>query len=140
MFRFLLILFICIGCTKSTDVNDVETFQKKWEKLGITNYEFTLRVICFCTLETVGPHTIVVKNNEIITVNGAPYDSTKHYSVKTIKQLFDFIQESLAKKPASKTLEFDTEYYFPSNVAFDFSTMIADEEMGYRITYFKQLY
>lgn len=139
MMKWLLISLILLGCTKTTELNEVDDYFKKWSKLGITDYEFTLRVNCFCTLETVGPHKIVVKKNSIITVNGKPYDPNIHFSVKTIEQLFTYIQKTLAEKPVQKTLAFDAQFFFPTNIYFDMSEMIADEEMGYIVTDFKPL-
>lgn len=58
-----MVAFISIVCRlyKNTDLNEVDENYKRWTKLGITDYEFTLRVNCFCTVETVGPHKVVVK-------------------------------------------------------------------------------
>lgn len=139
MMKWLLISLMLLGCTKTTELNEVDDYFKKWNKLGITDYEFTLRVNCFCTSETVGPHKILVKKNSILTVNGKPYDPNIHFSVKTIEQLFTYIQKTLAEKPVQKTLAFDAQYFFPNNIYFDISEMIADEEMGYIVTEFKPL-
>ena len=137
--RLVLLSAFFLSCTNKTELDEVDDYFKKWNKLGITNYEFTLRVNCFCTQETVGPHKIVVKNNSIVSVNGIPYDPNTHYSVKTIEQLFTYIQKTLAEKPVQKTLSFDAQYFFPNNVYFDMSEMIADEEIGYIVTDFKPL-
>lgn len=139
MLKWLFIPLLILGCTKTTGMDEVDDYFKKWGKLGISDYEFTLRVNCFCTLETVGPHKIVVKKNSILTVNGVPYDPNIHFSVKTIEQLFTYIQKTLAEKPVQKTLAFDAQYFFPTNIYFDMSEMIADEEMGYIVTDFKPL-
>lgn len=139
MLKWLFIPLLILGCTKTTGMDEVDDYFKKWSKLGISDYEFTLRVNCFCTLETVGPHKIVVKKNSILTVNGVPYDPNIHFSVKTIEQLFTYIQKTLAEKPVQKTLAFDAQYFFPTNIYFDMSEMIADEEMGYIVTDFKPL-
>lgn len=139
MMKWVFISLLLLGCTKSSGLDEVDDYFKKWNKLGITNYEYTLRVNCFCTQETVGPHKIVVKNNSIVSVNGIPYDPNTHFSVKTIEQLFTYIQKTLAEKPVQKTLSFDAQYFFPNNVYFDMSEMIADEEIGYIVTDFKPL-
>ncbi len=139
MLKWLFIPLLILGCTKTTGMDEVDDYFKKWSKLEISDYEFTLRVNCFCTLETVGPHKIVVKKNSINTVNGVPYDPNIHFSVKTIEQLFTYIQKTLAEKPVQKTLAFDAQYFFPTNIYFDMSEMIADEEMGYIVTNFKPL-
>lgn len=139
MIKWLLLSVLFIGCTKNTDLNEVDENYKRWIKLGITDYEFTLRVNCFCTVETVGPHKVVVKKNAIVSVNGNPYDPNTHFSVKTIEQLFAYVKKTLAEKHAQQTLEFDVKYFFPTNIYFDISEMIADEEIGYVLTAFKPL-
>ena len=139
MMKWVFISLLLLGCTKSSGLDEVDDYFKKWNKLGITNYEYTLRVNCYCTQETVGPHKIVVKNNSIVSVNGNPYEPNTHFSVKTIEQLFTYIQKTLAEKPVQKTLSFDAQYFFPNNVYFDMSEMIVDEEIGYIVTDFKPL-
>lgn len=139
MQRLILIFIFCLGCSKATDLNLSDQQFQKWKNQKITDYEFTLRVNCFCTIEYVGPHNIVVKNNIIQSVNGVLYDPVKHPSVKTIEQLFEIIAANLKRKPFSKTLEYDPKYYFPANIFFDISEMVADEEIGYTVTQFKPL-
>lgn len=139
MLRLLFLPLLLLGCTKISDANDVDSNYDKWKKLGISDYQFTLRVNCFCPIETVGPHQVVVKNNAVVSVNGSSYDPNQHYHIKTINQFFDFIQKTLAQKPAQKTLEFDPKYHVPLSIFFDLSEMIADEEIGYVITDFKPL-
>lgn len=136
--RILLFTLLFLGCTKSTiDVSE-EQFNN-WKLQKISNYAFSLRVNCFCPLEAVGPHEVVVKNGQVSTVNGKTYDPQAHSMIKSIDDLFAFINESIARKPFKKTLEYDAKYYFPSNVFFDYSEMMADEELGYQVTNFKPL-
>jgi hypothetical protein len=72
-------------------------------------------------------------------VNNLPYDSTKTGPILTINELFDFIITSLAKNPHQHSLDYNTIFYYPKNIYFDFSKQIADEEIGYEITSFKAL-
>ena len=134
-----IILLLFISCTKTSELDQNTSQLTKWKNLKIADYEFTLTVNCFCTIETRGPHVIVVKGNEIQSVNGETYDPNKHASVKTIDQLFEVISVNLDRKPFSKTLEYDSKYHFPSSIYFDISQMIADEEIGYTVTQFKPL-
>lgn len=126
-----------ISCTKTSELDQNNSQFQKWKKQNFTDYEFTLTVNCFCTLETRGPHITVVKNNKIQSVNGESYDPNKHAAVKTIDQLFEVISVNLERKPFSKTLGYDTKYHFPSSIYFDISQMIADEEIGYTVSNFK---
>ena len=137
MQRLILIFIFCLGCSKATDLNLSDQQFQKWKNQKIVDYEFTLTVNCFCTIETRGPHAIVVKGGKIQSVNGENYDAVKHYAAKTIDQLFELISVNLGRKPFSKTLEYDTKYHFPSSIYFDISQMIADEEIGYTVSDFK---
>jgi hypothetical protein len=98
-----------------------------------------MKISCYCIQGRVGPHQIVVENDKIKTVNNLPYDSTKTGPILTINELFDFIIISLAKKPYQHSLDYNAIFNYPKNIYFDFSQQIADEEIGYEITYFKAL-
>ena len=142
---FLSFLICLTGCVKSnSDIiqivkGDPASQLALWKKKGISSYEMTMKISCYCIQGRVGPHLIVVENDKIKTVNNLPYDSTKTGPILTINELFDFIIISLAKNPYQHSLDYNTIFYYPKNIYFDFSKQIADEEIGYEITYFKAL-
>ena len=142
---FLSFLICLTGCVKSNPdqiqivKGDPASQLALWKKKGISNYEMTMKISCYCLQGRVGPHLIVVENDKIKTVNNLPYDSTKTGPILTINELFDFIIISLAKNPYQHSLDYNTIFYYPKNIYFDFSQQIADEEIGYEITYFKAL-
>ena len=142
---FLSFFFWIIGCAKSNPdqiqliKGDPASQYALWKKKRISNYEMTMKISCYCIQGRVGPHHIVVENDKIKTVNNLPYDSTKTGPILTINELFDFIIVSLAKNPYRHSLEYNTIFHYPKNIYFDFSQQIADEEVGYEITYFKAL-
>ena len=142
----LLSFLICLtGCVKSNSdqiqivKGDPASQSALWKKKGISNYEMTMKISCYCLQGRVGPHLIVVENDKIKTVNNLPYDSSKTGPILTINELFDFIIISLAKNPYQHSLDYNTIFYYPKNIYFDFSKQIADEEIGYEITSFKAL-
>ena len=142
---FLSFLICLTGCVKSNPdqiqivKGDPASQLALWKKKGISNYEMTMKISCYCLQGRVGPHLIVVENDKIKTVNNLPYDSTKTGPILTINELFDFIIISLAKNPYQHSLDYNTIFYYPKNIYFDFSKQIADEEIGYEITSFKAL-
>jgi hypothetical protein len=142
---FLSFLICLTGCVKSNPdqiqikIEDPASQLALWKKKGISNYEMTMKISCYCLQGRVGPHLIVVENDKIKTVNNLPYDSTKTGPLLTINELFDFIIISLAKNPYQHSLDYNTIFYYPKNIYFDFSKQIADEEIGYEITSFKAL-
>jgi len=142
---FLSFLICLTGCVKSNPdqiqivKGDPASQLALWKKKGISNYEMTMKISCYCLQGRVGPHLIVVENDKIKTVNNLPYDSTKTGPILTINELFDFIIISLAKNPYQHSLDYNTIFHYPKNIYFDFSKQIADEEIGYEITSFKAL-
>jgi hypothetical protein len=142
---FLSFLIWLTGCVKSNPdqiqiiKGDPASQLVLWKKKGISNYEMTMKISCYCIQGRVGPHQIVLENDKIKTVNNLPYDSTKTGPILTINELFDFIIISLAKKPYQHSLDYNAIFNYPKNIYFDFSQQIADEEIGYEITYFKAL-
>ena len=142
---FLSFLILLTGCVKSNPdqiqivKGDPASQLALWKKKGISNYEMTMKISCYCLQGRVGPHLIVVENDKIKTVNSLPYDSTKTGPILTINELFDFIIISLAKNPYQHSLDYNTIFHYPKNIYFDFNKQIADEEIGYEITSFKAL-
>ena len=142
---FLSFLISLTGCVKSNpDIikiikGDPASQLALWKKKGISNYEMTMKISCYCIQWRVGPHHIVVENDKIKTVNNLPYDSTKTGPILTINELFDFIIISLAKNTYHHSLDYNAIFNYPKNIYFDFSQQIADEEVGYEITDFKAM-
>jgi hypothetical protein len=135
LFLFCLSLW---GCETVQPLDDASTNLNLWNEKKIENYSFSFKRVCFCPLEYVGPHQIVVKNGKISTVNGAPYNKAERYGVMyTIPELLQVIKANIDRKPVKQTLNFNPTYGYPTSVFFDFSEMIADEEIGYEITNFK---
>ena len=138
-FAPLFLLFIFLNCTKNTEViseDEVQLQEQKWKEQGITDYEFTSQISCFCQTDYTLPKTIVVKSNEILSVNGVDYADLEYETHKTIDEFFDYIEERQNQNPVIENLEFDSIYAFPSYIYFDISEMIADDEIGYTITNF----
>lgn len=140
-FAPIFLLFIILNCTKKTgvipeDELNLQEQEKKWKKQGITDYEFTSQISCFCQSDYTLPKAILVKNDEIQSINGIAYANLEYENHMTIDELFDYIEDRQNKNPVIENLEFDSVYGFPSYIYFDISEMIADDEIGYTITNF----
>ncbi len=132
-------LFIILNCTKNTEVipeDEVSQQEQKWKKQGITEYEFTLQISCFCVVDYKRPKSIVVKNNQIESVNGIAYADLEYETYMTFDDFFEYIKERQLENPVQENLEFDPTYGFPTYIYFDIKELIADEEIGYTITDF----
>lgn len=140
MMKKVLFLFCLsfLGCKTVEPLDDASANLNLWNDKKIVNYSFSFKRICFCPVEYVGPHQVVVQNGKVVTVNGLPYNSSERYGViPTIPELLQLIKANVDKNPAKKTLNFNATYGYPTSVFFDFSEQMADDEMGYEVTNFK---
>jgi hypothetical protein len=85
-------------------------------------------------MERVGPHTINVINNIIVSVNGQAYNPAITGTLPTINELFAIIKDRLAQKPVEKNLVFDPIKGYPIEVYFDMDQRVADEEVRFTVT------
>jgi hypothetical protein len=127
-----------LGCKTVEPLDDATANLNLWNEKKLENYSFSFKRICFCPVEYVGPHQVVVQNGKVVTVNGLPYNSSERYGViPTIPELLITIKSHIDKKPIRQTLNFNPTYGYPTSVFFDFSEMMADDEIGYEVTNFK---
>ena len=135
---FFLFCLSFLGCKTVEPLDDATANLNLWNEKKIENYSFSFKRICFCPVEYVGPHQVVVQNGKVVTVNGLPYNSSERYGViPTIPELLITIKSHIDKKPIRQTLNFNPTYGYPTSVFFDFSEMMADDELGYEVTNFK---
>ena len=133
------ILMMVSFCTRSNDKDELSVNKSMWERKNISDYEFTLMINCFCPQERVGPHLIKVVNDKIVSVNILPYDPAKTGELMTIDELFSIVGKDIERNPYQKTIEYNSTFGYPESVWFDFNKNIADEEIGYQITGFKEI-
>ena len=135
--RHIAIIFLLLfSCSKTLNNDELSLNQAKWHLKKIVNYEFTLRIGCFCPDERIGPHVIKVSGGKIISVNNLPYDITKTGSLMTIDELFEYIKTSHDRNPYIENIEYDSSLGYPHHVYFDFVKEMVDEEIGFQITQF----
>lgn len=136
---FAFLFNVLLSCTENTELaqdDNVLKQEDKWKKQKITDYEFTLQISCFCIVDYTLPKSIVVRNNQIQSVNGIAYEELEYETYMTIDEFFDYIKTKQAENPVVETLEFDPTYGFPTYIYYDISEMLADEEIGYTLTEF----
>ena len=120
-----------------TDLSTLDKQQQLWESKGIDSYSFTQRISCFCPQEYTQPKEVVVRDGLVVSVAGATYDADLDQSILTVDARFDYIRKSLERNPEASRVTYDPIHGFPTNFYFDFSFMIADEEIGYTFTDFR---
>ena len=131
-----LLLMLPLSCIKNSEIlpDDISVEEKKWREQGIEDYEFTLQISCFCIREYTLPKRIVVENNQVISVDGTPYEELNDSSFRTIDGFFNYIRETRERNPEEENITYDPKLGYPTYIYFDISYMIADEEIGYTIS------
>lgn len=130
---FSLFFIVTISCKKSESVDEFSMNKSLWKGKNISNYTFTMRLVCFCPPSRVGPHTVKVVKGKIVSVNGLPYDETKTGKLYPITEYFDFISTNLNQKPFRSDITYNPKYGYPEIVYFDFNAAMADDEIRYAI-------
>ena len=134
------ILFISCSEAESPEIiTPYEANKEKWENTSILDYSFILTVSCYCTEEYIRPKTVLVRGGEILKVNNIAYSEEMHWGIFSINDLFKEIEKASNQNVAILETTYDSFYGFPTSLYIDRDERIADEEMGYSISNFKQL-
>jgi hypothetical protein len=107
--------------------------RKLWGQQNISNYRYTLTRSCFCTPEARGPVVVEVRNGVTTSVTsvatGQPVSADLFKEYDTIPKLFNVIQDAIARKAFSLTVEYSPNRGYPTQINIDYNSQIADEEL-----------
>ena len=133
----LILALLTFSCVKNTEVlpeEELSVEEQKWRDQNLESYEFTLQISCFCIREYTLPKRVVVQNNEVVQVDGTPYEELNDSAIQTIDGYFDFIRETRKQNPDEEEITYDTDLGYPTYIFFDISYQMADEEISYTIS------
>ncbi len=105
----------------------------KWRAQGLTDYDYTLQVLCFCG--DVRPMRIAVRGGVVASVTpvgevvALPAEQAQWYP--SVEGLFDVVAAAIAQPAASLQAEYDALRGFPRTVAVDHRAEVADDEFTY---------
>lgn len=128
---------IDITSFSSTDLlsADLQSAKAQWDAAGITDYDFTYRVQCFCP-ETI--RRVTVRDGEVVEVVDEA-ESFEGWPGLTIDDLFDELETAIEAPAFTIDVTYDEGYGFPSDYFIDEEQNMADEEHGIVVTEFKPL-
>jgi hypothetical protein len=139
----LAVLLLCVvtspGCKKnesSPETKSLSDAKALWETSNISNYSFKSKMNCFCV--DVSKYEITVTNKIITSVKNEQGQNIQfaNKNLKTIDELFEYLQNSLEKNPYKATIIYDQTLGFPTSIYIDFDQQMIDEEIGYTISDF----
>ena len=134
----LMILFSCspheanLTPKESPELIEFRRNKAIWESRKISSYSVENVKICFCI--DAGRYKVIVKNNLIESAFNLDtkqfLESKSLQGLKTIDELYTFIETTLKLKPYFSLIEYDKEG-IPTRVRFDINERIADDEIEF---------
>ncbi len=115
-------------------VADLNAARQRWQKQGMLDYDFTLRIDCFCGF--AGRAHLAVRGGEIVSANDAATGepiSPEVAHFPTVEEIFDEIQRAIEGDADRLDVVFHADLGYPVLADIDPSFQIADEEVSYRI-------
>jgi hypothetical protein len=108
-----------------------------WLDAGIDDYEYVLRLSCFCPPEITQPGRVRVRDGTIDSVedpdDGTPLDPADYL---TLPELFGVVQQAIDAEAYALAVTYDATRGFPASVQVDFDELVADDELEYTATEF----
>jgi hypothetical protein len=120
--------------------------QDKWQAQDINHYRYTIAVSCFCPFANVEVNYEVqngqVVNQSIKTSADNPVDEAQvnefYQPYNTIEKVFDYVGDAVNEADKT-TIDYDSTYGFPTEVAIDWIELAADDEIYLTLTNFEPL-
>ena len=140
---------LLIGCGGSSDEASAITSlpvtyvsaKQTWNTTTPPNYRFTLTQNCFCLQES--PIVVTVQDGKVI--GGFYADSLTGVSkerlqrLPTLTGLFLLADDAYAKSAVQVDVTFNQSKGYLESLYIDYSRMIADDEVGYRVSDFSEM-
>lgn len=106
--------------------------RSKWNGRGIRSYRLKIHRMCFCPPPRAA--VVTVRRGKVVKVSvkdwGGPF---------TVPGLFKIVDRAISSEVAMLDVSYNARLGFVKDLAIDVSPMIADDEIGYRVTGFRQL-
>jgi len=114
------------GPTTTTPPTDLDAARAAWAAADVGSYELRIKTRCFCAPQD---YRIVVDDDGSVQKN-AP----ENYLPETVEDLFAIIQGGYDSDAASVEVTYN-DVGVPLDIYIDQATNMADEEIGYRVTF-----
>lgn len=139
---YILLIFVLAACGGTSTEFDKNLM--KWNESNVSHYQMQVSVSCFCPFGEVNPITVIVKDNQVLSMMGANgveiLDTDPLYATlmtyATIDNLFDWTGQALADADEIE-VSYNATYGFPNNISVDYITEAVDDEMWIEVTNFE---
>lgn len=122
---------------------ELDRNSQKWQAAGITDYRFTLALLCFCQfygqvqVEVHGDLVAMTLEDGKLLMPGTPgYEAHSPYS--TIERAFDAVRTALGKAD-HVDIVYDPTLGYPTTIRVDYVQRAVDDELSIEISAFTPL-
>jgi uncharacterized protein DUF6174 len=123
----------CHDVTGPGDRSALQANRQKWSQNGFSDYTFTLRMDCFCAIN--GPVRVLVIADSARQVTMESTGEVLNASwIPTIKKLFDFIDQEIARPAAVLQVTYDATLGYPTKIVADPIANAVDDEITYTVS------
>jgi hypothetical protein len=119
------------GSLSDPDRRDLDRYRDLWRAQGIVSYDYTLRRLCFCPVETTDSMRVQVRSGQIVaaTYIATGAAASVQFAV-TIDQIFDDIERTL-RDGKVLSIRYDPVRGFPTEAHLDRVIQAIDDEGVY---------
>ena len=106
--------------------------QERWERSGITDYDYTGAWSCFCPQEYLADVAVTVRGGVVTSVEFAGEEFTVVPPLPErfvpVEELFALLQDAVTRNAARIEVSYDERYGYPRELFIDYDERMADEE------------
>jgi hypothetical protein len=140
------LLVLLVGCCAAgcsdlgfdvRSLTDLEKARARWERESLGPYVYAVERLCYCPVESMGPVRVVVAGSSVTRTyvdTGDPVPPSMEHLFPTVEGLFDILREAYAEEAEEVRVTYDEDFGFPADFWIDYEEMMADEELGMRVT------
>ena len=112
-------------------------YQDRWERSGITDYDYTGAWSCFCPQEYLAEVAVTVRGGVVTSVEFAGEEFTVAPPLPErfvpVEELFALLQDAVTRSAARIEVSYDERYGYPTELFIDYDEGMADEETRFVI-------
>jgi len=123
----------CEAPTAPGERDSLEAARARWRALGSQSYSYEVNRSCFCLLG--GRRMTVTVQAGVVTAaefqdSGAGVEAALLSYVPTVDDLFDLIEDALARNASYFSALYDPGYGYPTRIEIDYSSSTTDDELA----------
>jgi hypothetical protein len=119
-------------------VHELEARESLWDSVGPESYEYAVQRLCFCPIEHIGPVRVRVENGVVVgreyVEGGLAVPEGVAPGFPAVDGLFELLRSAYEEDAHEIRVTYDPALGVPVDFWIDYVEMVADEELGMRVT------